>query len=257
MKKMAVLLCAAFFAVCGVYAQAGNGRSEITVKRAQSAINAGFREQIYIDGSQKLTLVNGTEAKITVPDGEHTISAKLSTLGSTEMRFTARSDSLTFTVTPAAQQLLIKRSGGKVGGGGTADGSAVSVNQNEGVEDSLERAAEKIMEKIPAASRIAIMYVSASDPDVAEFIASELEFIMVENGQTLIDRSELDTIRKEWKFQLSGEVDDDLAVSVGKIAGAGVIITGAVTGTGNLRRLRLRALDTQSAQVLSAASERY
>ncbi|MDR1625049.1 MAG: CsgG/HfaB family protein [Spirochaetia bacterium] len=253
MKKTAILICAAVFAAVSAYAQrAGGGQSEIIVKRSQSSINAGFRQQIYIDGSQKLTLVNGTEAKTIVPDGEHTISAKLSTLSSNEVRFTARSASITFTITPSAQQLLIKQSGGT-----SSNSSAAPANQNDGVEGSLDRAAGKIMEKIPEASRIAIMYVSASDPDVAEFIANELEFIMVENGQTLIDRSQLDAIRKEQNFQLSGEVDDDSAVSIGKIAGASVIVTGAVTGSGNLRRLRLRALDTQSAQVLSAASERY
>jgi hypothetical protein len=56
---------------------------------------------------------------------------------------------------------------------------------------------------------------------------------------------------------MSGEVDDNQAVSIGKFAGADVIITGAVTGSGELRRLRLRALSTESAAVLAAASERY
>ncbi|MDR2445546.1 MAG: CsgG/HfaB family protein, partial [Spirochaetaceae bacterium] len=72
--------------------------------------------------------------------------------------------------------------------------------------------------------------LAAKDSEVSEFIAGELEFIMVENGYTLIDRSELDRIRKEQALQMSGEVDDNLAVSIGKIAGANVIITGAVTG---------------------------
>ena len=113
------------------------------------------------------------------------------------------------------------------------------------------------MEKIPAGTRIAIVYVSADDPDVAEFISGELEFIMVEQGMTLIDRSQLDRIRREQNLQMSGEVDDEQAVSIGKIAGASIIVTGAVTGSGSLRRLRLRALDTQTAQVVSVASERY
>jgi hypothetical protein len=41
------------------------------------------------------------------------------------------------------------------------------------------------------------------------------------------------------------------------MAGAEIILTGAVTGSGDIRRLRIRALDTQSAQVVAAASERY
>ncbi|MDR0655008.1 MAG: hypothetical protein LBG22_01730 [Treponema sp.] len=125
------------------------------------------------------------------------------------------------------------------------------------IETSLSRAAEKIIVKIPEGTRMAIVYVTAKDAEIAEFIANELEYIMLERDLTLIDRSNLDSIRKEQNFQLSGEVDDNQAVSVGKMAGAEVIIIGAITGSGDIRRLRLRALDTQTAQVVVAASERY
>ncbi|MDR3312273.1 MAG: CsgG/HfaB family protein, partial [Spirochaetaceae bacterium] len=90
-----------------------------------------------------------------------------------------------------------------------------------------------------------------------EYIANELEFIMVGQGFVLIDRSQLDQLRREQNFQMSGEVDDDTAVSIGKVVGANAIITGSVTGTGDLRRLRLRAIHTQTAQVLAVASEKY
>jgi hypothetical protein len=113
------------------------------------------------------------------------------------------------------------------------------------------------MEKITKGSKVAIVYVSAADPMIAEYIAGELEFFMVDHGLTVIDRSQLDRIREEQKLQTSGEVDDNQAVLIGKISGANIIVTGAVTGTGDLRRLRLRALDTQTAHVLSVASERY
>lgn len=66
----------------------------------------------------------------------------------------------------------------------------------------------------------------------------------------------MDRIRREQNFQMSGEVDDDTAVSIGKFIGANIIVTGRVDGEGNLRRLRLRALDTQTAQVVGVASER-
>ncbi|MDR1047491.1 MAG: hypothetical protein LBL64_06935 [Treponema sp.] len=125
------------------------------------------------------------------------------------------------------------------------------------IENSLSRAAEKIIVKIPEGTRMAIVYVTARDAEIAEYIANELEYIMLERDLTLIDRSNLDSIRKEQNFQLSGEVDDNHAVSIGKMAGAEVIIIGAITGSGDIRRLRLRALDTETAQVVVAASERY
>jgi hypothetical protein len=104
---------------------------------------------------------------------------------------------------------------------------------------------------------MAIVYVTSKDEDVTEYIANELEFIMVGRGLVLIDRSQLDRIRQEQNLQLSGEIDDAQAVSIGKMSGAEIIITGAVTGTGDLRRLRLRALSTETAQVVVAASEKY
>ena len=44
---------------------------------------------------------------------------------------------------------------------------------------------------------------------------------------------------------------------MGKFAGAKAVITGGITGSGDMRRLRLRALDTQTARVLAAASEAF
>jgi hypothetical protein len=136
-----------------------------------------------------------------------------------------------------------------------ATGFVIRLNPMSRVEGTLAKAAEQIMTSIQPSSKIAIVYVS-SDPDTTEFIANELEYIMVNEGFVIIDRSQLDSIRREQNFQLSGVVDDETAVSIGKIVGANIIITGSVTGTDSTRRLRLRALNTQTAQVMAVASER-
>ena len=254
MKKKILLISVFLLMTFGLYAQ-----SEIIIKRAASPVFSGFRLHVYINGNHKLSLPNGAEGKIIVPNGEHSILAKLSSSTSNELPFNVRSGSITFTVTPhSPQELVIEQTyiqGSKNTTGNTI--TAAPAHNSGNVENSLERAARQIAGKIPSSSRIAIVYVTAEDNNVAEFIANELEFILVNQNLTVIDRSQLDRIRQEQNFHLSGEVDDAHAVSIGKIAGAGVIITGAVTGDGSLRRLRLRALDTQTAQVLSAASEKY
>jgi hypothetical protein len=135
-------------------------------------------------------------------------------------------------------------------GGGTA------TTAKQGVEGALARAATDALKNVPARSSIAIVYITAQDRSTTEYIAGELEFIWVNAGYRIIDRSQLDRIRREQNFQMSGEVDDNTAVSIGKIIGANIIVTGRVDGEGNLRRLRLRVLDTQTAQVVGAASER-
>jgi hypothetical protein len=257
----AVLLFAGFAA--GLFAQ----NVEITVERAASKVYSGFRERIYIDGRSMLTLANGASGKISISAGEHTIHADLYTIKTEPLRFNA-GPGVKFIVTPYSLDNFVIEQRGLSAAAAAAAGDRMAQAFEEpqparpapadnSVEATLERAAGTLMDKIPAKSKIAIVYVSARDAEVSEFISGELEFIMVGNGYTLIDRSELDRIRKEQALQMSGEVDDNQAVSIGKFAGADVIITGAVTGSGELRRLRLRALSTESAAVLAAASERY
>jgi hypothetical protein len=273
----AALFISAF--AMGVYAQSG-GTTEITVQRADNRnIYQGFRLRIYIDGRAQLNLTNGASGKITVPRGDHTIHAELYTLTTAKVQFTAGSSPITFVVTPQLTGLKIEKRGGDLSSSETNTAAAVERLENvfqpsgsppagsanpaapspadTSVEASLARAAGTIMSRVQQDSKMAIVYVTAADGEISEFIAGELEFILVDNGFTLIDRSELDRIRREQSFQMSGEVDDTQAVSIGKIAGADVIITGSVTGTGSLRRLRLRALSTESGQVLAAASERF
>ena len=126
----------------------------------------------------------------------------------------------------------------------------------ETVEGALARAANETLRNVAQRSKIAIVYITAQDRSTTEYIVGELEYIWVNKGYFIIDRSQLDRLRREQNFQMSGEVDDETAVSIGKFAGADIIVTGRVDGEGNLRRLRLRALNTQTAQVVGVASER-
>ena len=133
-------------------------------------------------------------------------------------------------------------------------GNASTTGKN--IEEALSRAAGDALKTVPKNSRIAIVFITAQDRSTTEYIVGELEFIWVNAGFTIVDRSDLDRIRREQNLQMSGEVDDETAVSIGKFIGANIIVTGRVDGEGNLRRLRLRALDTQSTQVIGVASER-
>jgi len=130
------------------------------------------------------------------------------------------------------------------------------LNRLTGIEDALAKAAKDAMRRVSKNSAIAIIYITAQDDSTVNYIAGELEFILVSEGYIICDRSQLDLLRKEQNFQINGEVNDASAVSIGKFLGASVVVTGKIDGKGNLRRLRLRVLDTQTAQVIGAASEK-
>ncbi|GHU76381.1 hypothetical protein FACS189461_3870 [Spirochaetia bacterium] len=135
-------------------------------------------------------------------------------------------------------------------------GCASSADPNTAqIERALKKASATVISTLPKEGTIAIINITSDDSEVSDFITGELEYILVAKGYTLVDRSQLDKIRQEQNFQLSGDVDDSSVVSLGKFAGAKIVITGTITGSGSMRRFRLRALDTETARVLGAASE--
>jgi hypothetical protein len=134
-------------------------------------------------------------------------------------------------------------------------------SQHNDIVSALDKAARDVMTSLQERNlkslKIAIVNIASQDSEQSTFVAGELEHILVQNRFTIVDRSELDRIRREQNFQLSGEVDDAQVVSIGKFAGAGLVITGSITGSGSMRRLRLRVLDTQTAELKGSASEPF
>jgi hypothetical protein len=108
---------------------------------------------------------------------------------------------------------------------------------------------------IPNGSKIAILAITPNNDD-SIYISEELMIQFFNSGKYLIvERDTLEVIRQEQLLQMSGEVSDDSAVSIGQFIGADVVITGTISGNGNQRRLRLKALSVKTAQILAISSE--
>jgi len=103
---------------------------------------------------------------------------------------------------------------------------------------------------IPRGSKIAIVNIQSGSPALSNYIIEELTANVVNNRiLAVVDRKQLDTIRTEQRFQISGEVDDKDALSIGQFSGANTIVTGSITAVGNRYRLSIRALDVKTARV--------
>ena len=66
---------------------------------------------------------------------------------------------------------------------------------------------------------------------------------------TVVDRASLDKVRQELNFNLSGEVSDQSAQSIGKMLGAQAIVTGNLSIIGDLRRVMFKVIITETAAV--------
>jgi hypothetical protein len=125
------------------------------------------------------------------------------------------------------------------------------------LNNAINRSVQTLMESINKDESIAIINVSSSYTEMAEYAFGELEIALLSNGFLMVDRRHLDNIRQEHDLQLSGDVDDYSAVSIGKFIGASIVIVGNISGSNSLRRLRLRALEAETARVVVSTSEQF
>ncbi|MDR0501998.1 MAG: penicillin-binding protein activator LpoB, partial [Treponema sp.] len=82
------------------------------------------------------------------------------------------------------------------------------------------------------------------------YVIEELIGHIVNDGKlTVVDRANLETIRQEMNFQLSGEVSNESMQAIGQKLGAQSIISGQIIDSGAGIRLRIRIISIESAQV--------
>jgi len=130
-----------------------------------------------------------------------------------------------------------------------ASGSSSSAAPDE-LDAAIRETSNYLNSNIPAGSTIVILNIESNSYALSDYIIDELTANAVNDKIfSVVDRHQLDLIREEQDFQLSGEVDDAAALEIGKFLGANTIISGAVSTFGNGYRMRIRALDVQTARV--------
>jgi len=133
-------------------------------------------------------------------------------------------------------------------------GSSPSASSAAPASDELDVAirdtSDYLNDNIPEGSKIVILNIQSDSPDLSDYIIDELIANAVNDRIfSVVDRQQLDIIRQEQNFQWAGEVDDNMALEVGRFFGAQTIVSGAVSPLGERYRLRVRALEVQTAQV--------
>ena len=264
-------------------ASAGRGQSEIII----NAENVERDIVVWVNGTVVAHVPPKTREKIIVPDGINLVEAADTQIRSrqwsigTKRQISVNSGSNRITIGLTSRygallSMAIQETSGL--GGNAAPPSAavptpapqrttqsartapppVPVAAAGSIENAVIRAAKVLEEGIPDGATLAIINVASADADIAEFVIEELTYMMVNARKyTVVDRKGLDTIMEERRFQYSGEVDDNSAVSIGKMLGASIVITGSITGSGSTRRLSAKALDVMTARIEAMAREPF
>ena len=126
---------------------------------------------------------------------------------------------------------------------------------NENFASAVNRASAEIMKSLDRNMKIAVLNTSPTNSVLGISATNQMEHTLFTNSFQVLDRFQLDRIRTEQKLQMSGDVDDNTAVEIGKFAGADVVVCIIVSESD--RTLRIRALSVQTARVVGSGLERY
>ena len=137
--------------------------------------------------------------------------------------------------------------------------AGVSASENaQTLTEALGKSSRIIFESLDSGASVAVISIASADLFEAEYALEELTAQLVNTRKfRVVDRRNLDIIRAEQQFHLSGEVDDDTAVSIGHLIGAAYVITGGISPWEQAYYLRLRVIDVETGQIKIMTSVSY
>lgn len=122
--------------------------------------------------------------------------------------------------------------------------AAFAAAETLSLDGAIGATAADVREEIPSRSKVAVVGIVAPTERLSDYIADELSGALMTDGSlVIVERKDLELVRDELKFQLSGDVDDASAQSVGKLLGAEVIVFGRFDDS---YRLRIKAVSVEA-----------
>ncbi|MDR1229788.1 MAG: CsgG/HfaB family protein [Spirochaetaceae bacterium] len=136
----------------------------------------------------------------------------------------------------------------------TADRGGTEVSPSVGnggdglsLDEAIAQSARDIAAKLPEGTRVAVVAFESPEQNLSGYLMDEIAGVLTDGGLEVADRSNLELVLKEQGFQFSGEVDEESAVSIGKLLGARYVLTGQLVNLGDGYRYRLNGINVETA----------
>jgi TolB-like protein len=126
----------------------------------------------------------------------------------------------------------------------------LGAQQSLTLDEVVALAGRDIEGKIKSGANLAVLNFDSGSEMFSEYVVEELTGALVMGGKvSVVERRSLDLLREEAHLQLSGDVGDDVAVSIGKQLGAQGIVTGSLQDMGDAFRFRIKVINVESARI--------
>jgi hypothetical protein len=134
------------------------------------------------------------------------------------------------------------------------------------ITKAADSASAELKKRLPKTGKIAVIS-SDSNPN-GNYAVEDVEYNLINSRYALVDRQQLASIRAEQRFQLSGDVSDESAVQIGRMAGAVTVVVVNISSTSKYSgylvndervvtdysgRIILKALNVQTAEIIAIA----
>jgi len=116
---------------------------------------------------------------------------------------------------------------------------------------AIRDAAARMENRLNKGTKVALINFTSPSQAFSEYVLDELSSVLVNNGLlVVVDRANLDKLRQELGFNMSGEVSDASMQEIGNMLGAQALVTGSLASIGDLHRIMFKAIMTESAAVV-------
>jgi TolB-like protein len=121
------------------------------------------------------------------------------------------------------------------------------------LDEAIKLAAENIENNVEQGFSIALLNFDSPSEIFSEYIIERLTDRLVYGKKLIVvNRNELELIRQEEEFQMSGEVSEESAQSIGKKLGAQVIVSGSLTSLERIYLFRIKVLIVETAATIAS-----
>jgi len=131
------------------------------------------------------------------------------------------------------------------------EASPIINSNSEQLDAIIQEGTFYISSRLPTKSKIGVVNMHSSSVNLSNYVIDSIVMHLVNSDNFIVvERSELSNIKTEQQYQLSGEVSDVTAISIGQQLGVQFIVTGSIMPLGNNYSLSLKITNVQTAQIM-------
>jgi len=117
-------------------------------------------------------------------------------------------------------------------------------------ETGIKDVAVGIANKLPQGAKLVVLDIKVEGEKAEAYLVDQLTYELLNTDRlVLVDRENLEKLRRELSFQNSGEVSDDSSQRLGAMLGAESIVTGSFERNASGYRLAVKVLKVETAEI--------